>query len=121
MEEDFIYIFESISIIHSGEFLIPLLIEIINKKKKQKLRFIRTHIDIKFAQFLFSYFSGEFVVHPSLKVDLKEMTKDADWMKLSSEDISREGRKHWKAPYTSVLGDSHYHKVRNTELMDLVD
>jgi len=54
--------------------------------------------------------NGEFVVHPSLKVDLKEMTKDADWMKLSSEDISREGRKHWKAPYTSVLGDSHYHK-----------
>ena len=50
-------------------------------------------------------------MHPSLKVDLEEMTKHADWMKLSRKEISEEGRRHWKAPYNSVLGDNHYHKV----------
>lgn len=54
--------------------------------------------------------TGEFVVHPSLRVDMDELTKDAEWMKLTRGQVSIEGNRHWKSPFTSVLGDNHYHQ-----------
>jgi hypothetical protein len=54
--------------------------------------------------------NGEFVVHSSLRVDMDALVKDAHWMKLNKFHVAKEGMRHWKSPYTSVLGDSHYHQ-----------
>jgi len=52
---------------------------------------------------------GEFVVHPSLRVDPEVFAEQAEWMKLTREQVNNEGRKHYNAPYKTVLGHDHYH------------
>jgi len=54
--------------------------------------------------------NGEFLVHPSLRVDVDKMVENAEWMKLTRSQVSKEGYKSWKSPYNSVLGDNHYHQ-----------
>lgn len=54
--------------------------------------------------------NGEFIVHPSLKVDPEECVRNADWMKLDRKQIKAEAERHWKQPFNSVLGHSNYHQ-----------
>lgn len=52
---------------------------------------------------------GEFVVHPSLRVDPEVFAEQAEWLKLTKDQIATEGRRHYNAPFKTVLGHDHYH------------
>eukprot|EP00088_Acartia_fossae_P037051 TRINITY_DN38242_c0_g1_i1.p1 TRINITY_DN38242_c0_g1~~TRINITY_DN38242_c0_g1_i1.p1 ORF type:complete len:305 (+),score=78.37 TRINITY_DN38242_c0_g1_i1:28-942(+) len=60
--------------------------------------------------------NGEFVVHPSLRADTDNLVSQADWMKLNYDDVTKEGRRHMKAPFKSILGHDHYWE--DTRYMD---
>ena len=51
---------------------------------------------------------GEFTIHPSLKQDPDEAVKNAEWMKIDTDMISKEGDRHWRTPFNSPLGHSTY-------------
>jgi len=54
--------------------------------------------------------NGEFLIHPSLKVNPEEVADRADWMKLELHHIHREARRHWMKPFNTVLGNSNYYR-----------
>jgi large subunit ribosomal protein L30 len=53
--------------------------------------------------------NGEFIVTPTRGESVENITKRADWMKITNEDIDKEARRHWGDPYNSPLGNSNYH------------
>jgi len=53
---------------------------------------------------------GEFIVQGAPQESLDSVARRAHWMKLSTEDIKKEARKHWEQPWASPLGNSNYHR-----------
>jgi len=53
--------------------------------------------------------NGEFIVHPSLRVEPEALMAHADYMKVEREHIKRVAAAEWDRPFNSPLGHSNYH------------
>lgn len=59
---------------------------------------------------------GEFIVEGPPKESLESIAARADWMKITTDHISKEARRHWDNQYSSPLGNHNYHN--NPALLD---
>jgi len=53
---------------------------------------------------------GEFIVTPTKDESVESIAQRAEWMKITRDDVAKEGRRHWDAPFNSPLGNSNYHR-----------
>merc|ERR1719481_936053 len=53
--------------------------------------------------------NGEFLVHPSLRVDPDALVEGAEYLKIERDHYQREAANNWTRPFNSPLGNSNYH------------